>query len=156
MELTSLDEMSIKLCVAVWKWLLHRKLQTAEKNYILSLFLIQNVLLSHWSEIIACSLHELMLAILLYIPRLNWNVNEEENLQNFDSSSYTVSPHQSWEKYKIISWLTKQKLIRYASWTGVQRWLQIISLVGNFQNNILLAEDRNWKQSHYEPVVTLD
>lgn len=47
-------------------------------------------------------------------------------------------------------------LIRYASWTRVQRWLQIISLVGNFQNNILLAEDRNWKQSHYEPVLTLD
>lgn len=91
-----------------------------------------------------------------YIPRLNWNVNEQENLQKFDSSSYTVSPHQSWEKYKIISWLTKQKLIKYASWTRVQRWLQIISLVGNFQNNILLAEDRNWKQSHYEPVVTLD
>ena len=47
-------------------------------------------------------------------------------------------------------------LIRYASWTRVQRWLQIISLVGNFQNNILLAEDRNLKQSHYEPVLTLD
>lgn len=47
-------------------------------------------------------------------------------------------------------------LIRYASWTRVQRWLQIISLVGNFQNNILLAADRNWKQSHYEPVLTLD
>ena len=41
-----------------------------------------------------------------HIPRLNWNVNEQENLQNFDSSSYTVSPHQSWEKY------TQQKLIR--------------------------------------------
>lgn len=161
--------MSIKLCVAVWKWLLHRKLQTAEKNYILSLFLIQNVLLSHWSEIIACSLHELMLAILLYIPRLNWNVNEQENLQNFDSSSYLLYAYgficRKWIyaiggnmviRYANDIRYANNMLIRYASWTRVQRWLQIISLVGNFQNNILLAEDRNWKQSHYEPVLTLD